>query len=223
MLSLTLLRTLNGPIPTLFTGDPTHAVQFIQDLARLVWTNPDHPLVSTPWTRIDLALAFISGPTTLAWRRSARCELSTEATIDTLWENFIESFCETRVYPPESTVLIAAPTLPTSTANVPSPSLAEASTLKRVENISIILATDELSPRCLSETIDPTADDDGTDDWALFAPRTFAPPTISPIASILDSVKPVDEQLGCDRGNPRVFFAIPVPVPVNTVPVRVGV
>ncbi|KAH9038187.1 hypothetical protein EDB85DRAFT_1888046 [Lactarius pseudohatsudake] len=206
MLPLTLLRTLNGPIPTLFTGDPTHAVQFIEDLARLVWTNPDHPLVSTPWMRIDTALAFISGPATLTWRRSIRCGRSTETATDALWDDFVESFCETWVvYPPESTVSVVAPAVQISTANVPSPSLAEASTLKRVENISIILATDELSPRCLSETIDPTADDDEADDWTLFAPRTSAPPPrnplhpfsprlASPMASILELVKPIDEQ-----------------------------
>ncbi|KAH9024980.1 hypothetical protein EDB84DRAFT_1440545 [Lactarius hengduanensis] len=57
------------------------------------------------------------------------------------------------------------------------------------EGISIILAADKLPPRCLSETIDPTADDD----WFLFAPHIFTPPPISPIASILDLVKPVDE------------------------------
>ena len=29
--------------------------------------------------------------------------------------------------------------------------------------------------------------------------------------------------LGCDTGNPQVYFVKPVPVPVNTVPTRVGV
>jgi len=29
--------------------------------------------------------------------------------------------------------------------------------------------------------------------------------------------------VGCDTGNPRVYFFIPVPVPANTVPARVGV
>ncbi|KAH9010162.1 hypothetical protein EDB85DRAFT_1902370 [Lactarius pseudohatsudake] len=221
MLPLILLRTLNGPIPTLFTGDPTHAVQFIEDLARLVWTNPDHPLVSTPWMRIDTALALISGPATLAWRRSIRCDRSTEAT-DTLWDDFLESFCETWVHSPESTVSVVAPAVQISTANIPSPSLAVASTLKRVEDISIILATDELSPQCLSGTIDLTADDDEADDWSLFAPCTSAPPPrnphrpfsprlASPITSILDLVRPVDEP-------PRLLDTLVHPAPVSPVP-----
>ncbi|KAH9008507.1 hypothetical protein EDB85DRAFT_2066323 [Lactarius pseudohatsudake] len=158
MLPLTLLHTLNGPIPILFTGDLAHAAQ-------LVWKNPDHPLFSTPLTHIDTALAFISGPATLVWRRTAT---------DTLWDDFLESFLS-----------VVAPAVQISTANVPSPSLAEASTLK--------------------QTIDLTADDDKADDWSLFAPCVPAPPPrnphhpfsprlASPIASILDSVKPVDEQ-----------------------------
>ncbi|KAH9016062.1 hypothetical protein EDB85DRAFT_2156205 [Lactarius pseudohatsudake] len=122
----------------------------------------NHPLISTPWTRIDLALAFISGPTTLAWRRSIRCSRTTEVTTDTLWDDFLEftNF--------DSECPITVP--------------AEASTLKRVEDISIILATDKLSPRCLLETIDLTADDDEADDWSLFAPRVPAPPPRNPRA-----------------------------------------
>ncbi|KAH9014250.1 hypothetical protein EDB85DRAFT_2214673 [Lactarius pseudohatsudake] len=224
MLPLTMLRTLNGPIPNLFTRDLAHAAQFIQDLDNLVWKNCNHPLISTPWTRIDLALAFISGPTTLAWRRSIRCSRTTEVTTDTLWDDFLELFCETWVHSPESTVSIVAPAVQISTANVPSPSLAEASTLKRVEDISIILATDELSPRCLLETIDLTADDDEADDWSLFAPRVPAPPPrnprcpfsprlASPVASILDSVKPVNER----PPPPRSTYCSASPiVPVTT-------
>ena len=30
-------------------------------------------------------------------------------------------------------------------------------------------------------------------------------------------------RIGCDTGNPRVYFFIPIPVPANTVPARVGV
>ncbi|KAH9015084.1 hypothetical protein EDB85DRAFT_837419 [Lactarius pseudohatsudake] len=213
MLPSAILRTLNEPIPTPFTGDLTHAAQFLQDLDSLMWKNRNHPLISTPWTRIDLALAFISGPTTLAWRRSIRCGRTTEVTTDTLWDDFLESFCETWVHSPESTIYAVAPTVQTSTADIPSPSLTAAPTLKHVEDISIVLTADDLPPRCLSETIDLTADDDGTDDWALFAPRTFAPPTISPIASILDSVKRVDEQPPPPRSACR--SASPI-VPVTT-------
>ncbi|KAH9017488.1 hypothetical protein EDB85DRAFT_2016028 [Lactarius pseudohatsudake] len=215
MLSLTLLRTMNGPIPALFTGDPTHATQFIQDLASLVWKNPNHPLVSTSWTRIDMALAFISGPATLTWKRNIRCGRSTEAATDTLWDDFLESFCETWIHSPESMISIVDPTIQTSTTDIPSPSLAAASTLKRVEEISTILTADELSPQQLSESIDQTTDDDDNDDWSSFAPgtsalpptsprqppprpprsprRQFSPRIASPQSVVLDLVKPADE------------------------------
>ncbi|KAH9010158.1 hypothetical protein EDB85DRAFT_2161768 [Lactarius pseudohatsudake] len=178
MLSLILLRTLNGPIPALFTGDPTHAPQFIQDLDNLVWKNLNHPLVSTPWTRIDMALAFISGPITLAWKHSIRRGDPTETDIDALWQDFLESFCETWVHSPESTISAVVPIVQISTASVPSPSLAATSTPKHTDDISIILPTIEPPTRCLSETIDLTADDD--DGWTLFAPCVSAPPPISP-------------------------------------------
>ncbi|KAH9009711.1 hypothetical protein EDB85DRAFT_2243364 [Lactarius pseudohatsudake] len=228
MLPLTMLRTLNGPIPTLFTGDPTHAVQFIEQLDSFVWKNRDNSLISTPWTRIDLALAFISGPTTLAWRRSIRCGRSTELAADTLWNDFLESFCETWVHSPESTASVVAPAVSTQTANAPSPSLAAVSTLKRVDDISIVLTKNELPPQHLSETIDQTADDEDVDDWASFAPRTElatpppfiaitdqTPPPLHPprkprpasSISLLDLVKPVDEP-------PRLLYA-----PVHTAPV----
>ncbi|KAH9009347.1 hypothetical protein EDB85DRAFT_2245921 [Lactarius pseudohatsudake] len=205
MLPLTILRTLNGPIPTPFSGDPTHAAQFLQDLDSLVWKNRNHPLISTPWTRIDLALAFISGPTTLAWRRSIRCGRTTEVTTDTLWNDFLESFCETWVYSPEATTPIA-PEMPTSPA-VPSPLLTAASTLKRVDDVSIVFTADDLPPRHLLETIDQTADEDDTDDWSSFAPdtsalpprpprsprRQFSPRIASPQSVVLDLVNPADE------------------------------
>ncbi|KAH9027333.1 hypothetical protein EDB85DRAFT_2172392 [Lactarius pseudohatsudake] len=223
MLPLILLRTVNGPIPTLFTGDLAHVAQFIQDLDRFVWKNRNHPLISTPWTRIDLALAFISGPTTLAWRRSIRCGRTTEVTTDTLWNDFLESFCETWVYSPEATTPVIAPEMPTSPA-VPSPLPAAAPTLKRVDDILIVFTADELPPRHLSETIDQTADEDDADDGPSFAPCTSAPPPrnprrpfsprlASPVASILDSVKPVNEQPPPPRSACR--SASPI-VPVTT-------
>ncbi|KAH9014641.1 hypothetical protein EDB84DRAFT_1680107 [Lactarius hengduanensis] len=223
-----ILRTLNGPIPTPFTGDLAHAVQFIQNLNSLVWKNLNHPLISTPWTRIDMALSLISGPETLTWRRSVRCGLSTEATIDTLWEDFVESFCEAWVYSPESTISAVAPAVQIST-DVPSPSPAAASTLKRVEDISTVLTTDELPPRHLSETIDQTADEDDADDRTSFSPHTAlsAPPPFiaiidqtlptrkprpaSPIVSLLDLVKPVNEP-------PHLLYAPIHPAPVSPVP-----
>ncbi|KAH9008291.1 hypothetical protein EDB84DRAFT_1597662 [Lactarius hengduanensis] len=89
---------------------------------------------------------------------------------------------------------------------VPSPLPAAASTLKRVDDISI------------------TADEDDADDGPSFAPCTPAPPPrnprrpfsprlASPIASILDSVKPVDEQPPPPRSVCR--SASPI-VPVTT-------
>ncbi|KAH9029474.1 hypothetical protein EDB85DRAFT_2251285 [Lactarius pseudohatsudake] len=178
MLPPSILCTLNGPIPTPFTGDLAHAVQFIQDLASLVWKNPNHPLVSTPWTRIDMALGFILGPITLAWKRSIRRGDPTETDIDALWQDFLESFCETWVHSPESTISAVVPVVQISTASVPSPSLAATSTPKHTDDISIILPKTEPPTRCLSETIDLTADDD--DGWTLFAPCVSAPPPISP-------------------------------------------
>ncbi|KAH9020145.1 hypothetical protein EDB85DRAFT_1896332 [Lactarius pseudohatsudake] len=120
-------------------------------------------------------------------------------------------------------ISIVDPTIQTSTADIPSPSLAAASTLKRVEEISTVLTADELSPQQLSKSIDQTTDDDDNDDWSSFAPCTSAPPPrnprrpfcprASPIASILDSVKPVNEQPPPPRNTCRLASPI---VPVTT-------
>ncbi|KAH9020586.1 hypothetical protein EDB85DRAFT_2278728 [Lactarius pseudohatsudake] len=193
MLTPSILRTLNGPIPTPFTGDLTHAAQFLQELDSLVWKNPDHPLFSTPWMRIDTALAFISGPVTLTWKYNIQRSRSPEIATDTLWDDFLESFCEAWVYSPEPTISVVAPTVQTSTADISSSSLAAVSTLKRVDDISIVLTKNELPPRHLSETIDQTADEDETDDRSSFAPCTSAPPPISPSSSPFDRASPINE------------------------------
>ncbi|KAH9028293.1 hypothetical protein EDB85DRAFT_2148021 [Lactarius pseudohatsudake] len=226
MLPLTMLRTLNGPISNLFTGDLAHAAQFIQDLDNLIWKNCNHPLISTPWTRIDLALAFISGPTTLAWRRSIRCGCTTEVTTDTLWNDFLESFCETWVYSPEATTPVIAPEMPTSPA-VPSPLPAAASTLKRIDDILIVFTADDLPPRHLSETIDQTVDEDDADDWSSIAPGTsalpprpprspccqFSPHIASPQSVVLDLVNPADEPpyLPCTPAPDSSIIALALP------------
>ncbi|KAH9026443.1 hypothetical protein EDB85DRAFT_2149162 [Lactarius pseudohatsudake] len=127
-----------------------------------------------------MALTFILGPTTLTWRRSVQCGHSAEITTDTLWDDFLESFCETWVHSPELTTSDVAPAVQILTANVPSLSLANASMLKHVEGISIILTTDELPPQDLSKTIDLTADDDDANNWSLFTPCASVLPLVSP-------------------------------------------
>ncbi|KAH9011331.1 hypothetical protein EDB84DRAFT_1540345, partial [Lactarius hengduanensis] len=61
---------------------PTHAAQFIQDLDNLCGRIATTHSFPPPWTRIDMALAFISGPETLTWRRSPRLASPIASTLD---------------------------------------------------------------------------------------------------------------------------------------------
>ncbi|KAH8979231.1 hypothetical protein EDB92DRAFT_1955365 [Lactarius akahatsu] len=176
MLPLSVLCTLTGPFPTPFTGNWTQAVQFLDDLDRLVWKNLNHPIVSTPQLRIDMALSFIYGPATETWKHGIRQTLHPELSIDieSLWDKFIDSFCEIWVHYTESTVPTVAPV-----------------TQIAIEDLLITLAAEEILPHHASGTINLTTDED-TDDWSPFAPRIpISPPSL---VSILTLVKPVDEE-----------------------------
>ncbi|KAH8984502.1 hypothetical protein EDB92DRAFT_1950706 [Lactarius akahatsu] len=190
MLPQYLLRSLNGPIPTPFTGDLTHAVQFIQDLDRLVWKNPNHPLVFTPWLRIDLALSFVSGPTTMTWKHGIRQGHLPGIPIESLWDKFLDSFCETWVHSPEATASVPAPAARTPTENVSSPPPATDST-KHVEDVLIAFAAEELLQQHASETTDQTTDA-VTGEQSLLA--SCAPVSLASLATLLAQITPVDEE-----------------------------
>ncbi|KAH9015859.1 hypothetical protein EDB85DRAFT_2023824, partial [Lactarius pseudohatsudake] len=184
------MRTLRGPRPTPFTGDPAQAQQFLDEFRQLEKANPRHPFLYRPELRVRLALKHIDkNPKTDAWIHDAQSRDS-GLTDETVWNDFIDSFCETWIYSPKSTISVVAPIVQPST-EVPSPSPAITSTLKRVDDMSIVLTTDELPPQCLSRTIDLTEDD--ADDWTLFAPRTSAPPPISPSSLTFDRISPIKE------------------------------
>ncbi|KAH9016437.1 hypothetical protein EDB85DRAFT_2020245 [Lactarius pseudohatsudake] len=185
------MRTLRGPRPTPFTGNPAQAQQFLNEFRQLKKANPCHPFLYRPELRVRLALKHIDkNPKTDAWIHDAQSRDS-GLTNETVWNDFLDSFCETWIYSPKSTISVVAPIVQPLT-EVPSPSPAIASTLKRVDDMSIVLTTDELPPRCLLGTIDLTEDD--ADDWTLFAPRTSAPPTdftiIAPVMTRNESSDP---------------------------------
>ncbi|KAH9015714.1 hypothetical protein EDB85DRAFT_2156447 [Lactarius pseudohatsudake] len=69
-----------------------------------------------------------------------------------------------------------APTVQTSTANIPSPSPADVSTLKCADGIPVALIVDEPPQQRLSEVIDLTAEGN-TNDWSSFVPRIPLPRT----------------------------------------------
>ncbi|KAH9040823.1 hypothetical protein EDB84DRAFT_1436694 [Lactarius hengduanensis] len=233
------MRTLRGPTPTPFTGDPTQAQHFLDEFEQLVRANLRHPFIYRPELRVKLALVFIAkGLTTASWRRN-----DSGLTDETVWDTFLDSFRTAwiGIDPPvlsaparakdlaipvrekNDTVTVSSPTVPSTLVPNASDTInsdldewalfaprhklvaAQIVTSAPSHDISIVLAADELSPQCLSETIDLTADDDETKDGSSLAPCTSAlPPTsprqpphstraTSPIASNLDLVKLIDE------------------------------
>ncbi|KAH9009351.1 hypothetical protein EDB84DRAFT_1571258 [Lactarius hengduanensis] len=165
------MRTLRGPRPTPFTGDPAQAQQFLDEFRQLEKANPRHPFLYRPELRVRLALKHIDkNPKTDAWIHDAQSRDS-GLTDEIVWNDFLDSFCETWIYSPKSTISVVAPIVQPLT-EVPSLSPAIASTLKH-------------------GTIDLTEDD--ADDWTLFAPRTSAPPPISPSSLTFDRLSPIKE------------------------------
>ncbi|KAH8985815.1 hypothetical protein EDB92DRAFT_1818532 [Lactarius akahatsu] len=176
MLPLSMLCTLTGPFLAPFTGDLTQAVQFLDDLDRLVWKNLNHPIILTPQLCIDMALSFIYSPATETWKHGIQQTLHPELSIniESLWDEFLDSFCEIWVHCTESTVPMVAPITQTL-----------------IEDLLITLAAEELLPHHASGTIDWMTDED-TDDWSPFTPRIpISPPSL---ISILAQVTPVDEE-----------------------------
>ncbi|KAH8993148.1 hypothetical protein EDB92DRAFT_1944724 [Lactarius akahatsu] len=204
MLPQSMLCTLTGLIPTPFTRDLTHAVQFIEDLNRLVWKNLDHSLISTPRLRIDMALSFISGPTTETWKHGIRQGHLPDISIESLWDEFLDSFCETWVHCPEPTAPTVTPTtwiptedlsitlateeFPPSDLDTPTPTDLDLLWPPLVPQAPPMVVVNDLPPQVLSETIDQTADEDA-DDWSLFALQT----PVSSLVSVPTQIDPTDE------------------------------
>ncbi|KAH9031515.1 hypothetical protein EDB85DRAFT_2290121 [Lactarius pseudohatsudake] len=145
MLTGAFMRSLTGPTPTPFTGDPAQAVQFLDEFGQLVRANQAHLLVTRPELRVELALSFIRGQTTNAWKRIVPRRRTAEPADETLWDDFIDSFCVTWVDPPASlpVIMTAPPPHPLRSPRHPfSPRLASliASTLDLVKPV------DELPP-----------------------------------------------------------------------------
>ncbi|KAH8985519.1 hypothetical protein EDB92DRAFT_1818580 [Lactarius akahatsu] len=122
-----------------------------------------------------MVLSFIYGPATKTWKHGIRQTLHPELSIDieSLWDEFLDSFCEIWVHYTESTVPTVAPVTQTS-----------------IEDLLITLAAKELLPHHASGTIDLTMDKD-TDDWSPFTPHIpISPPSL---VSILTQIAPIDE------------------------------
>ncbi|KAH9039147.1 hypothetical protein EDB85DRAFT_1887616 [Lactarius pseudohatsudake] len=180
-----LMMTLTGPTPAPFTGDRATAQQFLDEFNQLVRANLRHLLVSRPELRVELALQYIDKtPVTTAWRRSARSQSRDSGLTDeTVWDRFYDSFCTAWTDDLAAPITTIPPTRPAPGSDG-----------------VIDLANSDLA------------------EWALPAPRaemTQTPPRpprsprrVSPTASLLDSVKPVDEP-----PRPTRTPAHPTPVP----------
>ncbi|KAH8986550.1 hypothetical protein EDB86DRAFT_3082812 [Lactarius hatsudake] len=94
MLISDAMDLLVGPTPTLFSGDPAQAQQFIDEFGQLERANRSHPLMSRPDLRVELALTFIEeDPTTIDWKRTIRCKNDNGWADESVWDKFFDSFC----------------------------------------------------------------------------------------------------------------------------------
>ncbi|KAH9016169.1 hypothetical protein EDB84DRAFT_1443224 [Lactarius hengduanensis] len=183
-----LMMTLTGPTPAPFTGDRTTAQQFLDEFNQLVRANLRHLLVSRPELQVELALQYVAKtPTTAAWRRSARSQSRDSGLTDeTVWDNFYDSFCTAWTDDPKP--------LPATTSPPPHPVLGG--------DGAIQLTSTDLDERALSA---PRTELTQTPPRPPRSPRR-----VSPTASLLYSVKPVDEP-------PRLLYAPIHPAPVSLV------
>ncbi|KAH9014932.1 hypothetical protein EDB84DRAFT_1443646 [Lactarius hengduanensis] len=206
LIATALMSTLLGPTPTPFTGDPVQALHFLDDFEQLARANRRHVLVSRPKLRVELALTFIvRNTTTASWRRVARRQSRDSGSTDeTVWDSFFDSFCTAWIDPPVPSAATSPrsdpPPRPARSPRRASPVTAILDSVKPADELPPIPATAMPPPRPApgSDGVIDLTDTD-LEEWALSAPRTEltqtprSPRAVSPTASILDSVKPVDE------------------------------
>ncbi|KAH9009324.1 hypothetical protein EDB85DRAFT_2283004 [Lactarius pseudohatsudake] len=182
MLTGAFMRSLTGPTPTPFTGDPAQAVQFLDEFGQLVRANQAHLLVTRPELRVELALSFIRGQTTNAWKRVVPRRRTAEPADETLWDDFIDSFCVTWVDPPASlpVIMTAPPPRPLRSPRRPfSPRLASpiASTLDLVKPVDELPPTHPVSaPARAGDLVIPVHGENN----AATVPSPVAPSTLVP-------------------------------------------